>query len=492
MVSLTPLFFNNLPPLLDYPNHLARAVALAASGTNDPAAQIYAARWGIIPNLGSDVILQPLLWFLPPLVAGRIFLAIVIATVIVGIVLFARAAFGVWTIWSIIGAPVAAYSGLFLMGFLNFCLASGLALGVAALWMSQREIRPQVAIAGTAGGLTMIWFCHFAGVIFGTLLIMAYEAWRIAEQRSVASMIHEALRRAPALIVICLPAVFLYAASDFSSTDTVMRWSWQRKPWRLMLPVAGYFPTIDIIMVLAVVGTLAFSAFSHRLKLYWPGAMVLAVCMLAFIASPHAAKGGAWIDTRFAAMAWLLAFASFAPRFDNAVERAALFVVVASATLRFWSIETVWARTQSDINDVRTALSCAPPLSRVLVVLAEPRSSEIYPKISFVKDPIYNHLGALALIDRRAFWPSMFSQVGQQPIRVLPPFDSLRRSTPPPTIPKLLLDWRWAGRFDFILLLGSTDGETLPKLDVHCTTDYARLIRVPGSDQPQLSTAPQR
>src|SRR5262249_37818577 len=120
-VLLGPLFFVHIPPLLDYPNHLARAVALTAGGTDLPAAKIYEPHWGIIPNLGSDVILFVLLRFFSPIAAGRLFLAIVLLTVVCGTVIYARTVFGRWTSWSLVSS-VAAYNGSFLLGFVNFNL----------------------------------------------------------------------------------------------------------------------------------------------------------------------------------------------------------------------------------------------------------------------------------------------------------------------------------------------------------------------------------
>ena len=71
VILLAPLALVDVPPLLDYPNHLARAVVLA-QGASDPAlSRMYAAHWGIIPNLGTDLVLPPLLHVLPVHLAGR-------------------------------------------------------------------------------------------------------------------------------------------------------------------------------------------------------------------------------------------------------------------------------------------------------------------------------------------------------------------------------------------------------------------------------------
>ena len=72
LVLLAPLALIDVPPLLDYPNHLARATVLAF-GDDDPIlSRIYAEHWAVIPNLGTDLVLPPLLHVLPIHLAGRI------------------------------------------------------------------------------------------------------------------------------------------------------------------------------------------------------------------------------------------------------------------------------------------------------------------------------------------------------------------------------------------------------------------------------------
>jgi hypothetical protein len=59
LVLLAPLLIVDVPPLLDYPNHLARAFVLASLPADPILARFYAAHWSIIPNLGLDIITSP-------------------------------------------------------------------------------------------------------------------------------------------------------------------------------------------------------------------------------------------------------------------------------------------------------------------------------------------------------------------------------------------------------------------------------------------------
>src|SRR5271169_2005051 len=61
MTLLTvPLFSTVLPPLFDYPNHLARLYLLTEGGN-----AFYAVRWEPLPNLAQDLIVPPLAGLMP-------------------------------------------------------------------------------------------------------------------------------------------------------------------------------------------------------------------------------------------------------------------------------------------------------------------------------------------------------------------------------------------------------------------------------------------
>src|SRR5204863_6565383 len=64
-----PLFSTVLPPLFDYPNHLARMHVLSEGGN-----QFYAVHWEPVPNLAQDLIVPPLARLIPLDIASTLFL----------------------------------------------------------------------------------------------------------------------------------------------------------------------------------------------------------------------------------------------------------------------------------------------------------------------------------------------------------------------------------------------------------------------------------
>src|ERR1700753_3010679 len=74
-VLLAPLFLTEIPPLLDYPNHLARMEILSRLPGDADLAKIYGVTWRIVPNIGIDLTMPALMHVLPLMVAGEGFVA---------------------------------------------------------------------------------------------------------------------------------------------------------------------------------------------------------------------------------------------------------------------------------------------------------------------------------------------------------------------------------------------------------------------------------
>jgi hypothetical protein len=111
------------------------------------------------------------------------------------------------------------------------------------------------------------------------------------------------------------------------------------------------------------------------------------------------------------------------------------------------------------------------PGDRVLVVLPEDNTLptamvNLYDSArSMVLNDATMHLPALLVIERRAFWPLLFSAATKQPVKVLPPYDaiSLPEGEPPwagalPDPRPSDLKWApyltdWEQKFDWVLVM---------------------------------------
>ena len=178
IVLAVPFFVTDVPPVLDYPNHLARYFVLAHP--DDPAlSQIYAPRWRILPNLAMDIAGTWLLQLIDVHVAGRVLLAISLFAPVAGVIAYSRAVFGRFSYWPLASGTIA-YNAVLFLGFMNFLLSLGLALGAAASFVVlQRRGRPMLAASVGAAAACVVFFAHIFGVMLFALLVASREGERL-------------------------------------------------------------------------------------------------------------------------------------------------------------------------------------------------------------------------------------------------------------------------------------------------------------------------
>jgi hypothetical protein len=494
-VSLAPFLVVDVPAVLDYPNHLARFYVLAHP--DDPfLAKVYVAHWSILPNVGMDLIGQAVLRVLSPSVGGRLLLAGSLLAPLIGVALHARAAFGRWTWWSL-GVGAIAYNGIFILGFMNFMLGLGVALAGAAAWrvLRRRGWDAAAAISGAVIGLCA-FFCHLLGFGFFALLIGAQEADELLRAWRERALSARRLLAAAARIALALgPGAALYGFTHHATQHgDILWWSWPGKLVQWLVPFMIYDLWLTIPTAIVVIGV---AVLTWRRAWRAPGvSLALAGLLVLYLVSPFAVAGGTFVDSRLPLMAALLLFAGITPRVSPraAAVIAALFaaIIVGRAGLVAYN----WLGRASDLVELRADLAHIPPGSNILparTAIDETRSDRfgrVLPNYSRLDD----HLAALALIERHAFWPLLFADPNQQPVAVRPPYDQIAAplgwSTPwpylfnaPPTaiqvrLSPYLRDWR--ARFDYVLVVGPRPPRvpTPPGLTLIRAGDESSLYRV--------------
>src|SRR5689334_6443870 len=73
-----PILAVEVPPITDYPNHLARSYFLAFGSHDSVMSHMFAVRWALIPNLAIDLLLPPLMHVVPPIIAGQAVVALAV------------------------------------------------------------------------------------------------------------------------------------------------------------------------------------------------------------------------------------------------------------------------------------------------------------------------------------------------------------------------------------------------------------------------------
>jgi hypothetical protein len=417
VVLLAPLTIADVPPLLDYPNHMARLFALAFIPDDPVLARFYVSHWAIIPNLALDLTVPPLLRVFPVDLVGRAVAGVTLLLPVLGAAAYHRALTGRLSYWPL-GSVLFAYNAAMLRGFLNFIVSIGLALLLAAVWVAWRERRPCFTIVTSAAGAVALFFCHLTGLLFFGILIGAH---------GLASMRHSrrgiAVKLAIVLGIFAIPAV-LYLMSDLGQMngDAEFR-TLADKANAALTPVLNYSWPLDLATAFLCVAVPCLCVIRSWCQIPFQAALALIALLLLFIGLPAALKGTYDLDTRFIVMAAVILPACLVPA---ALPRRAAWAISLGFLLLFAARTTVllssWINWAGHLTAFRTVIASIQPGDVVLTVNNPPAPDKhrwtTVAKAGRLSDGtiIDTHLPALLVIEHRAWWPYLFNNPSQQPI----------------------------------------------------------------------------
>jgi hypothetical protein len=506
IVLLLPLALVPLPPILDYPNHLARMFVLA-NGPSDPfLSQVYAQKWDIIPNIGIDLIMPPMLTIMSVYTAGRIMLGLVLLLPVFGTIAYSRAVFRIRSPWPL-ASGLIAYNAVFLLGFMNFLIGIGAALLAASYWIRWRAFHPLAAVAAMAVLALGIFFVHIFGLLFLGLLIGSHELIVVWQERQRARSLP---RFAAKRLAVCVPVfalpIGLYLFSPLGHSHDVVAWGTAAEKFTTLLgPFSTYAWPSDLLAAALTAGIIV-GCILWRRAIVAPQAVLAAAVLMVLYPFVPTHLEAAYIDTRLPIMAAFLVFAGFAPR--GLPARAAAGVTLSLCLvflLRMAFLTYVWLGQNQDVADMRRVIAYVPPASRVLVVLARRSDNPTYwnamPRHRFLKAalgvPPYSHLPGMLVIERRSIWPLMFTVPTKQPLIVRPAYQDI--TLPEGLVPhyRLLDDdeppseaikdapylAHWTTKFDYVLIMpaggvGDMTAFRPDRLKLVTQTDIAALLRV--------------
>ena len=477
-----PFLVARIPPVTDYPNHLAR-YWLIAGGAREPAlSAFYRIDWGnAVTNVGADRMVSLLAPWVSPLAVGHA--AIIAAAVLpaLGVLTLNLTAFRRIDPWQAL-FPLGAWSTTLLMGFVNFQLGIGLALLFASAdgmiprrrWLTAGLLRIPLGV--------VLMIDHPFGLVFYAILLagLAMGPEPVAPidvPALVGRLSRAALAASWCLAPVAIVTLWGHHALPGAQpppgdvANPIRYLAFPGKLATLLSPLASYNLAQELALALALTGL--FVWLNRRRAFTMHGGLMTAsagLVALAVLAPGHAA-GASWIDRRFPIMALLCAFAALQTRRDLSRR---FTIAVAAATLGLAAGQSAWvawnwrAMTR-DMNDVIQVLREVPPGATILPLQHDPG---LWSKLRApagrymfgVGDATFRHFDSLAVPLRRAFTPKLFSAKGIQPLRVLGEWDgvvehnggdlaSVSALGRPPKAGEPTYVPGWRGRFDFVLVL---------------------------------------
>jgi hypothetical protein len=395
------LFSNTLPPLHDYPGHLARIHIMSELGASEFLARYYEYDWKFRHNIGTDLLIYLLARVMPIEVAGRAVVALIPALNILGLAWLRFKVHGRLDSLVLLGVPYAMAVWLG-WGFINYCFSIGLALFALAAWLDIRHW-PPVSRSGAllAMGL-IVWLFHLSGWAILCILIASWELTSAWEQRGRSSgLIYDLWWRAWRIAPLAAPMI-LIALSAGGGGQAVHFSTLSEKLWAPLWSLAFTWDRADKYCVVLLV-LLASSALVFRLVNVSAALAVAALLILAaFAVSPTEAIGGGSVDVRLltplamvasAALSWRVAAASTQWRQALIVT---LTMGVAFVSIGRFTYSAIAVRQYDD--EFSRSLALIEPMpkgARVLGLVVEPLRGG---------RPSLTHFPAMAVVRRDAYY----------------------------------------------------------------------------------------
>ena len=428
---LLPFFFIQIPPLQDYPNHLARIHVLMQIHASPAFEEYYKVQWAPLPNLAMDLIVPFLALFAPLETAGRWFCVAVLLSTPPAVTALSFALHKKLSLWPLF-SMLFVYNSVFTLGLLNYLLGLNLALAATALWILLRQ-KPAGRTAPVFALVSIvIYFVHLSALGVYALLLFGYELSAYLETRREGAAFNRAAW-AVGVSQFLLPAAMFVA---FSPTFRLnLGSSGVFVPWSKIQGVYGVLnsghPGLDLLSFVIVGILLLAGAVLGKLTLYKRAAAAFWALMICFAAAPEVLFGSGFASYRLpiAIVFFLVAAADWRPM-PKAVSGLLLITAVALLVVRVSVIARDWRAFGHDHRQLMEVFESVPEKSRILPYVVNEGSPE------FVSKPPLQHLATLAVIQRSAFVPTLFADPGKQPVGISENYQGLARDVPRDIVPK--------------------------------------------------------
>lgn len=418
-----PVLSVTIPPLVDYPNHLARAYILGAWDRTPALQEKFVLNWGIRPYMASDAVIGLLNLFLPIYDAGRGFILFVLLLFAVATLTLHRVLYG-----KVSALPAIVYLFLFnhalFWGFLSYLCGAALAILAFAGWIHFRPRSILYRIGAFPVVALILFFSHLFGLVLYGLMVCGYEAWRLlATERDHRRI----LRDLPSVAVqFVAPGLLLinWVYSNRSLDNAINFYgSVTDKLTALISPVHFGMPAVDFPIALFL-GLLLVWMRGRKGVVFAPELRYpLVLLIICAIAMPHVLSDVWLMDIRLPLVAACLFAAGirFEPSQAHA-ERNIVAIVAVLVVIRSAFIAHAWHPIDKNFDEFRAASKAIPASAKILVVQDE---ADTPSKLISSYAQIYWHIGALAIIERSTFYPHLFT--GHTNVDVVPslrPIDS--------------------------------------------------------------------
>ncbi|MGI9484424.1 MAG: hypothetical protein ACR2RF_00780 [Geminicoccaceae bacterium] len=336
IILAAPLTIDVVPPLLDYPIHLARSY-ITLEYPNDPLLrEIFTIDWRPIPNLASDIILFFLGRFFEIETAGRLLIGFCISLTFLSVIFLHRVNFGYWGWWPLL-AVIPAYHGALTAGFINYSIGIALIpafLAIAKLLNQQKLICRIIAHSIFA---LILFFCHVISVGLFGIFLLSYECWNIIKNKLISprTLTYGALT----LILPFIWPAILYIKYSLSKiiereTPTIIGiWDFDARLRGVLMPFISGNYLLDFIAFFLFISIFGYLIYYKSLAFCHDYSIGTIIVFMLFLVVPGHMLDAAFISDRLPIAIVLVGIASTNPQRIKKEHAAFFAALVLSVTM---------------------------------------------------------------------------------------------------------------------------------------------------------------
>jgi hypothetical protein len=405
--ALYPIFSVTVPPLVDYPNHLARMHILANWESIPETQRNYIADWKLHPNMAMELIVPFLARVMPIYMAGKLFIAATLLLLLGGTITLRRVLreqVGLWPVLTFL----LLYNYVLFWGFLDYLFTAGLALFAFSAWIALRGRSTLLRLAVFSCIATILFIGHLFGLLVYGLLVLGYELFRV---RGLPLLGRDmAMSWVVSAFQFAIPAaLFLKWMSANGTGDKALNvyGPLNERLAALVSPVHMGVPWVDVpaAVFLGILLVMCRSnksvGFASELKLPLLLLLVAALVMPYYLADVWGTHFR--IPPLIACV--VVAGVRLAPEARQFVTRVAC-AAIAIFIVRTAVISHAWADIDRKFVEFRAATSAIEPGARIIVVQDDA-------DLPSGKIPLYGmqfwNLAAIAVIEQAVFLPNLFT-----------------------------------------------------------------------------------
>jgi len=398
VLSIGPLLYPQVPPLVDLLGHMGRYRVELDVGHSPWLAQYYGYHWAAIGNLGVDLLIKvlgPLIGLEP---AVKLIVLIIPPLTVAGFLWVAREVHGRIPPTVFFAIPFV-YGHPFLFGFVNFALSMAVAFLAFGLWLelARRGLFRLRAILFVPISV-IIFFCHTYG--WGALGLMCFSAEAVRQHDRGATWFRAGVNAALHASVMALPLVFMLAwRSGTTAAGATRGWfDWNLKLLWLTTAFRDRWQALDIASLAVAPVLLVFVLGNAKLTFSRNLAFSGLVLVGAFVLLPWTVFGSAYADMRL--VPYMIAVLLLAIRFRDRVDYRLGSVLAVLGLLfcvaRLTTTTVSLAMAANDQQAKLAALDHIPEGARVISLVG-------YPCAHVWSLPRNTHLGGMVIVRRNGF-----------------------------------------------------------------------------------------